>query len=791
MGSKGTDGVSPREHGTALELICDFLMVQGHLEALRAMERDLACCGGMKWNCFGEDVDFVRELLLDGEFADVERALAAFEVPGEGPALFDTKSALWAVRKQRLLEMTEKDPPAQPKSMGNLFVSIEGLNIGEQEELKVLKEALTKLDAKIYDPNFNVMRGRYACFDFLLNECGLVNFVDTNSKPVMQIVSRMAYRPQLYEVLRRAEYLGGDTFDAQGYQRRAKPAASVPKLGKEIARNRENVMRDNDASFEKEGKKKAVAFDVLFDNKQLKNLGSKVPESILSGDENHSPVVQKSKPRFPLVGMDETESQMNQKIEELSKELEKMKAQFLVSQKDQDKEVKAEHKDAEEELFDVFAGGDEFVPQDEINESEFDAGEAGDEDMPPPSSQMTPSGESHAFAKDVDPIHAESLPPPNVYNARSSIEEMEREEKSVQDDANVVENKERITLADARNVHPCACMLEDFQPIRTSCFSPNGDRVALGTNSRALVTIQTPVDIAKLISRAPKLVPIVTTSTGIEEYSYEAYMDTPRLRLASLKHRQKDVHVGSVYCLDWFGDVIATGSNDKAINVWKYRNDKLRPFGEPLLGHRSTVRNLKFFEDGKLISVGGGDNAARLWDPAFGGQIDLFQGHDAGVFGLDVVEEKQFVTSSQDGSIRFWDARTGGSSAIAELVSKTAPQKPVHAVASCPGRTFLIAAGNEDGQCCLWDLRKGQCLAEIAAHSDEIRSLAFSQNGNFLLTGSFDGSVALIDSSSSVSLEIAARYLAHDDKVLSVKWHPNKDLFVSTSVDRTCKIWAF
>ena len=65
---------------------------------------------------------------------------------------------------------------------------------------------------------------------------------------------------------------------------------------------------------------------------------------------------------------------------------------------------------------------------------------------------------------------------------------------------------------------------------------------------------------------------------------------------------------------------------------------------------------------------------------------------------------------------------------------------PVQAVAySADGKTLISAGrmGDSDG-ICIWNASTGKELRRLTGHKDHILSLAFSLDGNFLVTGSYD-----------------------------------------------------
>ena len=97
----------------------------------------------------------------------------------------------------------------------------------------------------------------------------------------------------------------------------------------------------------------------------------------------------------------------------------------------------------------------------------------------------------------------------------------------------------------------------DKQPIRACCFSPEGELLAIGTNSMTL----------KICS----LKDVVYSLDDKYQCQLDNTLDLPVVL------EQRKYHNGSIYSVDWShtGRLIATGSNDKTINLL------ISPFSDP------------------------------------------------------------------------------------------------------------------------------------------------------------------------------------------------------------------
>ena len=57
----------------------------------------------------------------------------------------------------------------------------------------------------------------------------------------------------------------------------------------------------------------------------------------------------------------------------------------------------------------------------------------------------------------------------------------------------------------------------------------------------------------------------------------------------------------------------------------------------------------------------------------------------------------------------------------------------------------VLSSGHEDGSCLLWDIRGNRTLQSFSSHTDEVRTIRFSPNAYYLLSGSYDQKVILSD----------------------------------------------
>ncbi len=110
-------------------------------------------------------------------------------------------------------------------------------------------------------------------------------------------------------------------------------------------------------------------------------------------------------------------------------------------------------------------------------------------------------------------------------------------------------------------------------------------------------------------------------------------------------------------------------------------------------------------------------------------------------------------------------------------------QDGVSSVAFSPDGQKLVTA-SRDGTARIWDLQ-GNEIAVLPGHQDEVSSVAFSPDGQKLVTASGDGTARIWDLRGN---EIALLQ-GHQDGVNSVAFSPDGQKLVTASGDRTTRIW--
>ena len=167
-------------------------------------------------------------------------------------------------------------------------------------------------------------------------------------------------------------------------------------------------------------------------------------------------------------------------------------------------------------------------------------------------------------------------------------------------------------------------------------------------------------------------------------------------------------------------------------------------------GHRNLVRQLVFTPDGKELISAGDDKDVRVWNVATGKTERIIRGE----VGAGREGQVFSVSLSPDGA---WLAVAGW---------MTSPEHPGHDIR-------------------LYDYRTGGLVGLFVGHQERVASVAFSGDGQYLISGGHDKSAIIWNATTRQPLHVLK---GHKAEILAVAFVPG-DRAVTGSYDGTLKLW--
>ncbi|XP_071374998.1 WD repeat-containing protein 47-like [Centroberyx affinis] len=351
-----------------------------------------------------------------------------------------------------------------------------------------------------------------------------------------------------------------------------------------------------------------------------------------------------------------------------------------------------------------------------------------------------------------------------------SAEKIRASFPTVQDDSATCNTTQELGKSKAQFVK--VSQLEDTQAVRAVAFHPSGALYAVGSNSKTLRVCAYPETLT-------------TSGSGA-------------VKQAVVRFRRNKHHKGSIYCVAWShcGRLLATGSNDKYVKVLPFNSDTCNATGPDLefSMHDGTIRDLAFMEGPEsggsiLISAGAGDCNIYTTDCQRGQGLHALSGHTGHILSLYTWGGWMIASGSQDKTVRFWDLRVPSCVRVVGTTLHGSGSAVASVAVDPSGR--LLATGQEDSTCMLYDIRGGRMVQTYRPHSSDVRSVRFSPGAHYLLTGSYDNKIIITDLQGDLTKPLPQTVAGeHWDKVIQCRWHTHDLSFLSSSADRTVTLWA-
>ncbi len=187
---------------------------------------------------------------------------------------------------------------------------------------------------------------------------------------------------------------------------------------------------------------------------------------------------------------------------------------------------------------------------------------------------------------------------------------------------------------------------------------------------------------------------------------------------------------GQVQALAWDGKYLLAAGGWNAVRVWRWPEGKL--LWEDA-GTSTLIRSLAFTNTGLLLG-GGANGLVFAWDRE-GRRVWTLQAHPGSVWGIAASPTGPVFATAGSDRLAVWDLETRGEIQIF-------PGRAWDAAFSPDG--FLLAAGM--GKILkVWDTALWLPLWEVWAHESCTVTVAFSEDGALLATGSLDQTAKVWD----------------------------------------------
>lgn len=215
-----------------------------------------------------------------------------------------------------------------------------------------------------------------------------------------------------------------------------------------------------------------------------------------------------------------------------------------------------------------------------------------------------------------------------------------------------------------------------------------------------------------------------------------------------------------------------SGSRDGAIRLWDSRTGKeLFKFEQkqpPKFKERqllrfddlTSVRCASISQDGKKLVYGWHDGLVKIWEIGAQSTIDL-EGHRDDVCCVSFIPGSSNMVSSlsEEQEFRVWDVEEQQTVQVFQLPSDgPSPRVRRDSLAILPDGKRVARQLRDIGHIQIWDTETQELVTTLVGHTRPMTSLAFSVDGNIMVSSCSDGVVILWDVITGCQLERISGY---------------------------------
>lgn len=267
------------------------------------------------------------------------------------------------------------------------------------------------------------------------------------------------------------------------------------------------------------------------------------------------------------------------------------------------------------------------------------------------------------------------------------------------------------------------------------------------------------------------------------------------MNLAFLHSRDcSEAHSDAIWGVAWTSsDNVVSISADGSIQQWTSSSGQHHPIETPP-PHTLALVSLSVSPDSKYALYNSIEGLTCLWDLETGKIVGKFESYvktgeenePSWSVSLNPTNGTTYASSGGSGNITIHSAQSHNFGESLATISSGRNKFGMYCSHSPDGKR--VAMSNETGQVFVFDLESSSLSQTFQNHAMAVRSLAWSSDGNLLLSASEDKRLGLYDVRTPSGNNVATLQ-GHASWVLSCDISPDNRLALSGSADKSIRVW--
>ena len=196
-------------------------------------------------------------------------------------------------------------------------------------------------------------------------------------------------------------------------------------------------------------------------------------------------------------------------------------------------------------------------------------------------------------------------------------------------------------------------------------------------------------------------------------------------------------------------------------------------------GHTRDVVDATYSPDGKKIITASWDGTIKYWDSRTGFLLKDIKAHSQFIQDLTLAPNGKYIaTASSDNLVRVWNLVNGD-----RAVNYAEHQTAVSSVLFSPAGDYMASLSSK--QVSIWKIQSKQVLTVSGPFTSNCH-LAVNSNGTMLAVATSNNSILLIDAASGKTVQ---ELTGHLNEIRSIWFSADDKIMISASDDRTAIIW--